>query len=74
MLKEKHIENNYSFQLEPGMFSPTQTQKHSISNLKKMYKSMGFKKIVNSERFAMKVGDFLKWCKSKYSDEFFNLI
>ena len=74
LMKKKIIADDWTFVLEPGEYSEEQTQKHSIQKLRKMYKSMGFKRIPNSDQFKMKVPQFIEWCDSKYSKEFFDLI
>lgn len=74
LMKKKIIADDWTFVLEPGEYSEEQTQKHSIQKLRQMYRSMGFKRIPNSDQFKMKVPQFIEWCKSKYSDEFFDLI
>ncbi len=74
LMKKNIIDDDWVFQLEPGLYSDRQTQKHSIQKLRRMYKSMGFKRIPDSDQFKMKVPQFIEWCKSNYSDEFFELL
>ena len=75
LLKKKIVDETYNINLEPGLFSDTATEvKHNLQKLRKMYKSMGFKRIGSSSEFKMNIMDFVEWCKSKYSDEFFELL
>lgn len=75
LLRKKIVDETYNIKLEPGLFSDTATEiKHNIQKLRNMYKSMGFKRIGSSTKFQMNIMDFIEWCKSKYSDEFFELL
>ncbi len=74
LLRKKLVDETYNIKLEPGLYSDTATViRHNLQKLRKMYKSMGFKKIGKSLLFQMNIMDFIDWCKSKYSDEFFEL-
>ncbi len=75
LLRKKIVDDKSDIKLEPGLFSDTATEiKHNLQKLRNMYKSMGFKRIGSSQEFKVNIMDFLDWCKSKYSDEFFELL
>jgi len=74
-LRKKIVDETYNIKLEPGQIVKTGGKvKHNQKKLVGMYESMGFKRIGNSDQFQMNIMDFVDWCKSKYSDEFFELL
>ena len=42
--------------------------RHNLKKLKTMYESMSFKKAEGVNTYEQKIGDLMKWCKSKYPD------
>ncbi len=67
LVKRKIVTKNGTIDLIAGKVR-VKGVKHSLKKLKAMYVSMGFKKTEGINTYEQKIGDFMKWCKSKYPD------
>lgn len=67
LVKRKIVTKNGTIDLIAGKVR-VKGVKHSLKKLKAMYVSMGFKKTEGINTYKQKIGDFMKWCKSKYPD------
>lgn len=67
LVKRKIVTKNGIIDLVAGKVK-VKGVRHNLKNLKTMYESMGFKKTEGVNTYEQKIGDFMKWCKSKYPD------
>tara|TARA_R110002073_G_scaffold207794_1_gene368035 strand:+ start:1490 stop:2374 length:885 start_codon:yes stop_codon:yes gene_type:complete len=70
MIKEKMTNKNKKISLVAGDIA-SDSFDHDMKKLKQMYKSMGFQE-KGPDYFEMKISKFQEWCKTKYSDLYFN--